>query len=154
MPAACDDEGMTRNSWIALAVLAVITSVFGIVTALNQSTSTSEHITGQWTLVEASDAAGAIDLSLTAVVMTVDATSLGGSVCNSFGGDYSLKGNTLTVGPLMMTEMWCETPSGIMDLESRFATALAATNTVRFEGTNLVLTGVDIRLEFAQSTPD
>lgn len=145
---------MKLSTWLPLAILAVITSVFGIYTALNQSGAMSEHITGQWTLVEAHDSAGDIDISPTAVVLTVDDTTLSGQVCNHFGGGYSLNGSTITVKDLAMTEMWCQSPDGIMDMETRFVTALGKANTVRFEGTNLVLTGVDIRLVFAQSTPD
>ena len=139
---------MSRNSWIALAILAVITSVFGIWTALNQSGAVAEHIQGEWTLIEASDSAGDIDTSVTPIVMTVDDSTVGGSVCNHFGGDYTLSGSTIAVGPLATTEMWCETPTGIMDVETRFVQALSAVNTARYEGTNLVLTGVDIRLVF------
>ena len=145
---------MKWSKWLPLAILAIITSVFGIYTALNQSGAISEHISGQWTLIEASDAAGDIDVSPTAVVMTVDDKTLGGTVCNHFGGSYSIDGSSITVAGLMKTEMWCGSPEGIMDFESRFTAALGAVNTVRFEGTNLVLTGVDIRLVFAQSTPD
>lgn len=145
---------MSRNSWIALTILAVVTSVFGIWTALNQSGSTAEHVTGEWTLTAASDTAGAIDVSATAVVLTIDDTTITGRVCNSFGGDYSLVGSTLKIGSLAQTEMYCTSPDGIMDLESRFVTALGNVNTARYEGTNLILTGVNIRLVFAQSTPD
>jgi len=145
---------MTRNSWIALAILAVITSVFGIVLAVNQSNVADEHFQGQWTLTDARDSAGDINVSSKAVVLTVDRSTVSGSVCNSFGGSYTLQGTTLHIDSISSTEMWCESPEGIMDLETRFLNALAASNTVRFEGTTLVLTGVDIRLEFAQSTPD
>ncbi|MEY4477308.1 MAG: hypothetical protein RJA31_812 [Actinomycetota bacterium] len=152
--AACDDERMSRNSWIALAILAVITSVFGIWTALNQSGAVAEHIQGEWTLIEASDATGGIDASVTPVVLTIDGSTLGGTVCNHFGGDYTVSGSTFTVGALATTEMWCETPTGIMDVETRFVQALSVVNTARYEGTNLVLTGVDIRLVFSSPTPD
>lgn len=145
---------MTRNSWIALAILAVITSVFGIVTAVNQMNNASAHIDGQWTLIEASDANGDIDTSLAAVVITATDSTMTGSVCNSFTADYRLVASTLTVTSIAATEMWCETPAGLMDVESRFVDALAKSNTVRYEGTNLVLTGVNVRLVFAQSTPD
>lgn len=145
---------MKPSTWIPLAILAIVTSVFGMYTALGQSGQTSEHITGTWTLIDAEDASGEIDVSPTAVVLTVDDSTIGGTVCNHFGGEYSISGSTLSIASLANTEMWCETPAGIMDLESRFLPALAAANTVRFEGTNLVLTGVDIRLVFAQSTPD
>ena len=145
---------MTRNSWIALAVLAVITSVFGIILAVNQSNVASEHFQGQWALTDARDSAGDIDVSAKAIVLTVDDATVSGSVCNTFGGSYTLRGTVLRIDSLASTEMWCESPEGIMDLESRFLDALAASNTVRFEGTTLVLTGVNIRLEFAQSTPD
>jgi len=151
---ACDDGHMTRNSWIVLAILAVIASVFGIVTALNQSNTASAHLQGQWALIEASDAGGDIDTTLTATLLTVDDSTLSGSVCNRFSGDYSLKGTTLTIGPIASTEMWCPSRDGLMDVESRLITALSQANTVRYEGTDLVLTGVDIRLVFAQSTPD
>jgi heat shock protein HslJ len=145
---------MTRNSWIALAILAVVTSVFGIWLAVNQQDVAAKYIQGQWTLIEAKDATGDIDVSLTTIVLTASSTELSGSVCNTFSGSYSLSGTTLTVGPIATTEMWCESPAGLMDVESRFVNALSQSNTVRYEGTNLVLTGVDIRLVFAQSTPD
>lgn len=145
---------MTRNSWIALAILAVITSVFGIILAVNQSNSATEHFQGQWTLTDARDSTGEIDSSAVAVVLTVDRSTVSGSVCNTFGGSYTLRGTVLQIESLASTEMWCESPEGIMELESRFLNALAASNTVRFEGTTLVLTGVNIRLEFVQSTPD
>lgn len=145
---------MKLSTWLPLAILAVITSVFGIYTALNQSGAMSEHITGQWTLVDARDSAGDIDTTPTAVVLTVDDTTVSGKVCNSFSGGYSLNGSTLAIDNLAITEMYCTEPAGIMDMETRFVTALGAANTVRYEGTNLVVTGVDIRLVFAQSTPD
>jgi heat shock protein HslJ len=145
---------MTRNSWIVLAILAVIASVFGIVTALNQSNTASAHFQGQWALIGASDASGDIDTTLTTTALTVDDSTLSGSVCNRFSADYSLTGTTLAVREVLTTEMWCDTPAGLMDAESRFVAALSRANTVRYEGTNLVLIGVDIRLVFAQSTPD
>ncbi|MEY4396690.1 MAG: hypothetical protein RLZZ40_446 [Actinomycetota bacterium] len=145
---------MKLEKWLPLAILAVIVSVFGVWTALNQSGATAQHISGQWTLTTASDATGDIDVSPTALVVTIDDKTINGKVCNGFGGDYTLNGATVKVGSLAQTEMYCTTPDGIMELESRFLTALNHANTVHFEGTNLVLTGVDIRLVFAQSTPD
>ena len=88
-------------------------------------------------------------MSVTPIIMTVEDSTVGGSVCNHFGGDYTLSGSTIAVGPLATTEMWCETPTGIMDIETRFVKALSGVNTARYEGTNLVLTGVDIRLVFS-----
>ena len=145
---------MTRNSWIVLAILAVITSVFGIVTALNQSNTASAHLQGQWALIEASDASGDIDTTLTATLLTVDDSTLSGSVCNRFSAEYSLAGTTLAVREVLTTEMWCPSPDGLMDVESRFVAALSQANTVRYEGTNLVLIGVDIRLVFAHAIED
>lgn len=145
---------MTRRSWIVLAALAIVGSVFGVIFALNQSNIVSQDIQGQWTLIEARDADGEIDVSATAIVLTADESTVRGSVCNTFSGPYSVRGSTLRIEELAATEMWCESPDGIMELESRFLAALPATHTVEFEGTNLVLTGDDIRLVFAQSTPD
>lgn len=59
------------------------------------------------------------------------------AACNHFGGGYSLTGDTLTFGPMAVTEMACEEPR--MSLEKAFLDALAATVAYRLDGGQLRL---------------
>jgi heat shock protein HslJ len=55
----------------------------------------------------------------------------GSAGCNMYFGGYELKGNKLSiVGAMGHTEMWCETPVGVMDQEQLYLTVLATAETV------------------------
>ena len=62
----------------------------------------------------------------------------GSGSCNSFGGDYTLKGNKLTFGPLMSTMMAC-LDNGIMDQEFAYLAALQTTASYEVKDGNLLL---------------
>jgi heat shock protein HslJ len=70
--------------------------------------------------------------------------------CNGYFGDYQLAGDSLTVGTLGSTEMWCE---GLMDQESAYLNLLRAVETAAREGDSLILTGPAGRLVFAEQAP-
>jgi heat shock protein HslJ len=70
--------------------------------------------------------------------------------CNSYFGDYQLAGDSLAVGTLGNTEMWCE---GLMDQESQYLTLLADVKTAAREGQRLLLSGPTGRLVFARQPP-
>jgi heat shock protein HslJ len=61
----------------------------------------------------------------------------GTAACNHYGGGYSVSGDSLTFGPLAVTEMACEEPR--MSLESAFLAALGATVSYRLDGAQLHL---------------
>jgi len=46
--------------------------------------------------------------------------------CNNYFASYEISGNALTFGTAGATEMWCETPAGVMDQESVFLGLLAS----------------------------
>jgi putative lipoprotein len=72
----------------------------------------------------------------------------GGSAgCNSYGADVTISGGTITVGPVMQTEMACAEQQA-MDVESMFTSALAAAQTVEVKDGRLVLTGPKGQLIF------
>lgn len=62
----------------------------------------------------------------------------GNGSCNGFGGDYTVKGNKLTFGSIMSTLMACN-PTGIMDQEQAYFSALSSTASYRVDGSRLVL---------------
>jgi heat shock protein HslJ len=62
----------------------------------------------------------------------------GSASCNMYFGGYELKGSKLSiVGPIGHTEMWCETPAGVMDQEQLYLTVLPTAETVEVAGSQL-----------------
>jgi heat shock protein HslJ len=59
--------------------------------------------------------------------------------CNGMGGDVTFEGDTMTVGPMMSTQMACDQP--LMDQDSAVQAFLTAGTTVSVDGDTLVLTG-------------
>ncbi len=64
--------------------------------------------------------------------------------CNRIGGTWSVTGSTLTTGPLMATEMYCE---GRMEHEAALGTLLQGGAAIAVDGNRLALTGSGHRLE-------
>ena len=70
-------------------------------------------LVGEWKLISYGDVANP-----TPAVPGVDTTikfengKVSGNLgCNSFGGDYEMKGNTVVFGSIMSTEMYCDATS-------------------------------------------
>jgi len=63
----------------------------------------------------------------------------GSSGCNSYFGEYSVKANEISFGPLASTEMACMDPEGIMDQEYEYLTFLSEVVTYSIEGDQLIL---------------
>lgn len=63
----------------------------------------------------------------------------GSAGCNSYGGNYLVDGNTLTVGALMSTQILCGEPEGIMEQESAFLAALQSASSFNLEGGQLFI---------------
>lgn len=111
-------------------------------------TPTAETFYGEWVLVAGKDDAGDLDTSVAVVKLVLDNMTAGGTVCNSYGGEFTGRANDLTVGPLASTEMYCTEPDGIMDLESRYLNDLSTVTAGALVNGRLVLTGPGISLEF------
>jgi heat shock protein HslJ len=58
--------------------------------------------------------------------------------CNHYGGSYEVKGDTIWFGDMVITEMYCMEPNGVMDQEAVFMRLLGAAE--RFEVVDGVLT--------------
>lgn len=59
--------------------------------------------------------------------------------CNNYFASYEISGNALTLGPAGITEMWCETPEGVMDQESAFLSILDAVASYQMQGETLMM---------------
>ncbi|MEJ2447484.1 MAG: META domain-containing protein [Anaerolineales bacterium] len=72
----------------------------------------------------------------------------GNASCNIYRGSYQVQGETLSLGPLARTEMYCQDPAGVMDQEDRYLEMLAAVDSFTLAGSSLTITGGGNILEF------
>jgi putative lipoprotein len=92
----------------------------------------------------------AVEGSDASVVFNSDGTVTGNGGCNGFGGDYELKEDQLTFGPLVSTLMACEDPR--MDQESAVTQVLFETASYKIDGNTLTITKGDTALVFEAVT--
>jgi heat shock protein HslJ len=100
--------------------LIFITLIFVFLfTACSPSKNTSGgSLEGNWTLTAIN---GKAPLDGSTINLSLNKGQAGGkSGCNSYGGSYKASGQKLTFSQLMMTEMACMDPAGIMDQESTY----------------------------------
>ena len=127
----------------ALLLAAAVVTLSGCVPG-----ASTESLRGEWVLTSGADSAGELDITITDVTLVIDEDGVSGRVCNSFGGTLSGSPTNLSVSSLYSTEMWCETPQGIMELEQRFLTDLGSVTSANLDGDQLTLTGADVTLGF------
>lgn len=139
---------MKRSVWLPLVILAIVTAVFGIITALNQSGAPALKVDGDWFLSEGTDAEGDLDLTGDAIRLTIADGQVSGQICNSWGGSIDINGSSVTFGALVSTEMYCTEPAGIMDRETRFLADLPLVTSIELVDGTLHLTGGDVDLTF------
>lgn len=78
----------------------------------------------------------------------------GGSGCNSYGGEYTIEANDkIAFGPMLMTEMACMDPVGVMDQETAYLQTLAQTAGFEVQEDRLILKNAagDAILEFEKA---
>jgi heat shock protein HslJ len=80
-----------------------------------------------------------------------DGSVSGNAGCNSFAGGYTLKGNTIKIGPLASTLMAC--PDAEMYAEAQFLAKLQGAQKVSQDCGTLVLTGSAGRLVLKSTRP-
>jgi heat shock protein HslJ len=83
-----------------------------------------------WVLIRLLDEALIPD---TAITLEFQEGQVAGSAgCNRYFGAVKIKGDTLSIGPVGSTEMFCAEPEGLMDQETAYLQLLGTTT--RFEG--------------------
>lgn len=79
-------------------------------------------LTGEWTL---SSINGQEPLEGMSFNTAFENGEVVGQACNSFGGQYSVDGQSLAISNLIQTKMACLEPEGIMQQESAYMQALS-----------------------------
>ncbi len=68
-----------------------------------------------------------------------DGTVSGSAGCNSYSAGYTLSGTALKVDHAAATQMFCDSPAGVMDQETAFLNALAASTVVETSASGVTL---------------
>jgi heat shock protein HslJ len=63
----------------------------------------------------------------------------GNASCNGYFGGYEVDGNSISIGPLASTEMFCGSPPGVMEQEMAFLSAMGTASEYKVEGDQLLL---------------
>lgn len=63
----------------------------------------------------------------------------GNASCNGYFGGYEVDGNSISIGPLASTEMFCGSPPGVMDQEMAFLSAMGSAAEYKIEADQLML---------------
>jgi heat shock protein HslJ len=67
----------------------------------------------------------------------------GSSGCNTYGGSYEVRGETISFSDIFMTEMACLEPEGIMEQEQTYLEYLSGAQTYQLSHGRLQLTRAD-----------
>lgn len=72
-----------------------------------------------------------------------DGQVTGSAGCNSYFGSYTLERGELHIGPVAITEMYCMTPEGVMEQETRFTDILTSVTLFEWDADQLTLKTAD-----------
>ena len=125
---------------ITRLISVVILSAF-LLSACGSIGGSSSDLKGSaWELVSLGDA---LPVPGTNVTLSFEKDNLGGNGgCNSYGGEFKLKGDKLTIGNVYSTEMYCEA-EGIMDQEARYYQMISNVESFSVDGEELILNTAD-----------
>ncbi len=122
-----------KTIWVFLAISATAL----ILSACASPAGSTTALPGtKWELVTLSGAAPVQGTSLT-LFFGNDGQAGGDAGCNTYGGSYTVKGSSLTFGPMMSTMMACE--PAIMDQEQAYLKALGETKSYEATAGKLTL---------------
>ena len=147
---------MRRQHLVApVIVVAVLVAFGGIFLALQGcvAATTPGGLTGHsWTLtrlvVDGKEQPLAQGRSLTLRFQERDHTISGFSGCNSYGGSYTISGDSLRFDHMRMTVMACADAS-VMELEAVYMRALDGVGSYHLDGATLALSGDGGRVQIS-----
>jgi len=111
--------------------------------------STSASLVGTWKLTAygpANSPTSAVADAEASLTFNSDGTVTGNGGCNGLGGDYEVKDDQITFGPIMSTLMACDDPR--MTQEGAFTQVMNETASFQIDGNTLTITKDDIVLIF------
>ena len=78
------------------------------------------------------------DTEITATFNSDERNVTGSAGCNSYFGDYEVKGNNLSIpGPIAATEMACPEPEGVLEQESQYLRILKSAESYQIQDNEL-----------------
>lgn len=109
---------------------------------VEKSAETSSLEGAVWVMEEYRDSEGNLAPSLPETTVAAefsDGKVSGSAGCNNYNSQYKIEGESITIGPIALTQMFCNEPEGIMVQEAQYLAALqnAATYTIELEQLNL-----------------
>ena len=122
----------------------ILIGVLSLLVLAACTAGSSESINGRWQLIShgspSSQTPAAADVD--AFIEFGEDGQLSGNVgCNGFGGDYEVKGDAITFGSIIATEMFCEGPVG--EQEATTFAVLSESATFVQDGETLTITSAD-----------
>jgi len=139
-----------RRSLVSLAIMALV-----LTACADAGGSTNGDPTGtEWELQSGTldgEAVPIIDTHPITLAFTED-TAGGIAACNSYGGEYQISGDEITIAAVFQTEMAC-TPDETMESEQIYLSALVRVETFAISDGMLTLSGEGVELIFAELPP-
>ena len=142
----------------SLAILVAVTLAGCASTGAGGGSSPAPpRVSGNWILLSATDARGAMNLSGSTITLQIDGAKSGGrGPCNGYG--FRISGTTagsrpgiyvgaITIGNLAATEMAC-LKDPLNRLETRYFAALTEISSASMNDRTLVLAGNGVELDF------
>ncbi len=111
--------------------------------ACSSGGSDAQPTDNAWQATGITTADGALTTPVDAAAPTLalaDGTASGNASCNEYSGSYELDGSSISFGPMISTQMFCD---GVMDQEAAYLAALASVDGWSIDGDTLELTSGD-----------
>jgi heat shock protein HslJ len=131
---------MNLKNWL-LTTLSVVT-LLALAACSGTGPTVEDPLDGtSWVLVGYGLAAV---LPVTEITATFEDGQVGGSSgCNTYGGSYEVKGESISVTEIFVTEMACMDPEGVMEQEQTYLEYLSGVTTFRVSEGQLQMTRPD-----------
>jgi len=135
---------------IVMAVVAVVGFVMLMVFSVNsgKDASLGNLDRGTWNLATLvlDDTETAVIAGTNPTIEFGDEQVAGTGGCNSYQGGYQTDGPTLSVGPVAVTERFCQDPAGVSDQEAVFLAHLTSADEFQIDDDRLILSAGGARL--------
>ena len=102
----------------------------------------TEQVLGDWDVVEVAKPDAIVSVregTAPTLTFAADGSMAVDTSCNTGGGPYEVDGESITIGPVAVTERACLDPAGVMRQEARILAALDDAETVQVTPDRLTL---------------